>query len=365
MSKKVLRGIMLVAIIVVCAILYSKTFKAKKTLEVVSWENFYNENNIEFFYENSESLNKSLVTKNLNGTYKISELTANEGNEIAKVLKVTEILNTIVEYDDVSETSAVNGYDILREKGTSKKVSGRDMAIIERDLLQSIGFVSRVGEFRKEDTETESTPSYYVVEYWSNENNKWVMIDFRNSGYFEKDGVKLSALQVMESNLKDLSYVGNEVEKSYIKKMKKFMASYTIAIDNTFNMKKSNTYITYTQDKQNISLKKGANYISSTIYTSSNNMFEYAPGFKNEAADSKAYLLIMKKPSKTKEENPIFIVAAFKDGAVEKESHIKINGEDFVNINMYKEFELVKGMNTIELIGENSEVISKIEVKRN
>lgn len=365
MSKKILRGIMLVAIIVICAILYSKTFKSKKSLEVVSWENFYNENNIEFFYEDSESLNKSLVAKNLNGTYKISELIENEGTEIQKVLKVTEILNTIVEYDDVSETSAVNGFDILKEKGTSKKVSGRDMAIIERDLLQSIGFISRVGEFRKEDSEVESVPSYYVVEYWSNESNSWVMIDFRNSGYFEKDGVKLSALQVMDSNLKDLNYVGNEVEKSYIKKMKKFMSSYTIAIDNTFNMKKSNTYITYTPNEKNLNLKRGANYISATIYTTSQDMFNYAPGIKAEAKDSKAYLLIMKKPNKNKEENPVFIATAFKDGSVEKESHIKINGEDFPVINMYKEFELVKGMNTIELIGENSEVISKIEIKKN
>lgn len=365
MSKKILRGIMLVAIIVICAILYSKTFKDKKSLEVVSWANFYNENNIEFFYEDSESLSKSLITRNLDGTYKISELTANEETEIGKVLKVTEILNTIVEYDDVSESSAVNGFDILKEKGTSKKVSGRDMAIIERDLLQSIGFISRVGEFRKENAEVESTPSYYVVEYWSNESNSWIMIDFRNSGYFEKDGVKLSALQVMNSNLKELNYVGNEVEKSYIKKMKKFMLSYTIAIDNTFNMKKSNTYITYTPDEQNISLKKGANYISATIYTTSQDMFNYAPDFKVNTEDSRAYLLIMKKPIKNKEENPIFIATAFKDGSVEKESNIKINGEDFQITNMYKEFELVKGMNTIELIGENSEIISKIEIKRN
>ena len=364
MSKKILRGILLVGIIVVCAMLYSKTFKAKKSLEVILWDNMYNENNIELFYENTDSLNNSLVTRNLEGTYRVSEIASGE-TEIEKALKVTEILNTIVEYDDVSDSSAVNGYDILKEKGTSKKVSGRDMAIIERDLLQSVGLISRVGEFRKEDAESESTPSYYVVEYWSHESSKWVMIDFRKGGYFEKDGIKLSALEVMESNLKDLNYMGQEVEKSYVKKMKKFMSSYTIAIDNTLSMKKSNTYITYLQGEEIISLKKGANYVSPTIYTNAKEMLNYAPDFKSEGLDGKSYLLIMKKPSNAKEENPIFIASAFRDGCVLKDSHIKINGEDFVDIDMYKEFELVKGSNSIELIDENNTVISKIVIQKN
>ena len=130
------------------------------------------------------------------------------------------------------------------------------MAYIERDMLLVSGFISRIGEFRKEEPQFEDMPSYFVVEYWSQEYKKWIMIDFRDQGYFEKENNPLSAIEITDEKLKDLTYIGNDTQNNYRKKLSEYLSSYTIAIDNTLPMEHSNSYITYCKGTKNIDLKK-------------------------------------------------------------------------------------------------------------
>lgn len=364
-SRGIIRGLLLVVIIGVCALLYFKVFNKERGIQVITWDNIYNENNIEFFYENKDSVNNDKRIKNLDDTYSVNKFVSEENSEINKVIKTTEILNDIVEYDDVKDTLKYNGYDILKEKGTAKKTSGRDMAIIERDLLLSAGFISRTGEFRTKDPQFDSNPSYFVVEYWSDQYNKWVMIDFRDEGYLESNNTPLSAIEVLTGNIKDLTYVGKSTQNDYRRKLKKYLNSYSIPIDSTLSTTKSNSYVTYLTDVKDISIVVNGNYILPTIFTQNKNLLEVKPGTEISGKDSRPYLIIMKKPVSGKEEKLTFVVGAFENSSIIKESDIKINDGAFEKVSKYKEFDLEKGENTIELSTDGQNVISKIVIKNN
>ncbi|MCR4945213.1 MAG: hypothetical protein K5986_12450 [Clostridium sp.] len=362
-SKGIIRGLLLIVIIGICAALYFKVFNTGKGTIVTTWDNMYNENNLEFFYETQDSIASDKRIQNLKDTYSVEQLVSGETSEINKVLKTVEILNSAVEYDDVKDTLKYNGYDILKEKGTGKKTSGRDMAIIERDLLLSAGFISRTGEFRKEDPEFKSKPSYFVVEYWSEQYNKWVMVDFIDKGYLESNGVPLSAIEVINSDIKDLTYVGKSSQNDYRKKIKKYLNSYTIPIDSTLSTTKSNSYVTYVKDSKYVQIMVNGNYILPTIFTQNTNLFGFKPGAEITGKDSRPYLILMKKPVSGKEEKLTFVVGAFENGSIINDCYIKINDEGFEKVSKYKEFDLRKGENTIQLSTDEQNVISTIVLK--
>ena len=94
--------------------------------------------------------------------------------------------------------------------------------------------------------------SYFVVEFWSEKYSKWIMIDFINDGYFDNQGFPCSAIDVLEGNLEALNYNGKADVKKFSWRdnntnITEALYTYTIAIDNTTDMKQSNTYITYTK----------------------------------------------------------------------------------------------------------------------
>lgn len=364
MKKTTVKMLVLVLIVVGCSLLYMKVFKTNKGLLVSTWDNVYNENNIPLFYMEENSLDSSKNLKALDKSYNIQDIVSTVSGEKEKVLKTTEILNNIVEYDDVADSISLNGNSILEEKGAAKKVSGRDMAYIERDILLVSGFISRIGEFRKEAPQLKNAPSYYVVEYWSEEYKKWIMIDFRDEGYFEKDNNPLSAMEIIDEKLRDLTYIGNDSQNNFREKLSQYLSSYTIAIDNTLPSENSNSYITYFKDIKDIDLKKGSEFIKPTIFTTSKSLFQGGPREKPTDQDTKAYLILMKKP--IQETTTItYVVAGFRDGAVISETYIRVNDENFEKINRYKEIELKEGQNHIELSLDGINIISKIVIERN
>jgi len=357
---------LLVAVVVLGGgtLLYMKVFKDNKGLVISTWENIYNESNITFFYMDENAINSSINIKALDKSYNIKDIVSKVSGEKSKVLKATEILNDIVEYDDVADSISLNGNGILEEKGANKKVSGRDMAYIERDILLASGFISRIGEFRKETPQFENKPSYFVVEYWSTEYKKWIMIDFKDEGYFEKENMPLSAIEITDEKLKDLTYIGNDTQNNYRDKLNKYLSSYTISIDNTLPMENSNSNITYCKSTDNIDLKKGSQFINPTIFTTSKSLFQMSPTEKPTVKDNKAYLILMKKPIQ-ETGTFTFVVAGFKDGAVINLPYIRVNAEKFEKIDKYKDVEIKEGKNEIELSLDGVNVISKIVIENN
>ena len=311
---KILSGMVL---LIACIILTVVNFSANKIDRIIEWNNYYNEDNIVFFYEDSsnEKLNK-LTTE-----YNLKEEVSGCSSEFEKVLKAVKVLDNMVSLKDIINTGLNNGYDILKTKTHSKQVSFKDMAIIARDFVNSIGVKSRIGVFRIGNSKYESEFEYYVLEYWSNEYNKWIMIDFTDAGCFEGGQAKLSAIEVINSDIKDIFYMGETSQFDYKNKISKFLDSYTISIENSNEKKRSNCNVTYIKNETALEYKVKGQFIPPTVFTTESKLFEKSPFNKLVGDDEKAYMLICGSISdedkieydqkKKKDKNKIYIYYSF------------------------------------------------------
>lgn len=332
-----------------------------KGIKVAKWDNYYNESNVAFFYEDFSSDK----IKFLEDTYHLKEATKDEKSDLDKVIKITNIVNKIVEYDDVENMNLNSAYDILVEKGDRKKVSNKDLAIITRDMLSSIGISSRVGVYRSSNAQFKEKSQYYIVEFWSTEQSKWIAIDCIDQGYFVNGKTKLSAIEILTNNFKDVSYLGKSSQKDYKNKIKKYLDSYSLQIDNTILNEKSNSYVTYLKDKDALELKYINGFAPPTIFTEETKLFEKSPYERRIGTDEKAYLILSLMNSKNEEKNETIteiIIAGFKDGSVIKECYVNIDGKGYEKINSYTKTELKKGKTSIELSLDGKTPISSVEI---
>ena len=334
-----------------------------KGIKVEKWDNYYNESNIVFFYEDFSSDK----IKFLEDTYHLKEATKDEKTDLDKAIKITNIVNKIVEYDDIESKNLNSAYDILVEKGDGKKVSNKDLAIITRDMLSSIGINSRVGIYRSKNAQFKEKSQYYIVEFWSRQYGKWIAVDCIDQGYFVNGDTKLSAIEVLTNNFKDVSYLGKSSQKDYKNKLKKYLDSYSLQIDNTILYDKSNSYVTYLKDKDALELKYINGFAPPTIFTEETKLFEKSPYEGRIGRDEKAHLILSLINSKNEESNESMtevIIAGFKDSGVIKECYVNIDGKGYEKINSYTNTELKKGKTSIQLSLDGQTPISSVEINR-
>lgn len=344
---------------------------SNKGIEIVEWNNFYNENNVVFFYDKFPNEKLDL----LNSTYKINDNVSDAGSEFNKVLKSVEIVRSMIKVDRIDDTGLNNGYDILSRKSQSNKASFKDMAIVARDFVNSIGITSRIGIFRKGDAELHSDIEYYVLEYWSNDYNKWIMVDFNDGGYFEDGDRKLSAIEVVNSNIKNIAYMGNTSQLDYKNNISKYFDSYTLSIENSSEKRRSNCNVTYIKNDSAVEYKLKNKFAAPTVFTKETKLFEKSPFDTLVGSDEKAYLLVCgaishnsdeekkKDKGKKEKENTVFI-AAFKDDKVLESFYININGQGYEEVYDNKEVELIKGKNTIELSLDGENTMSSVTIEK-
>lgn len=362
---KIFKRILIAGIVImVCALAFIYTFNGKVTndLAIKNWDNIYNEDGIEFFYSNSSDEKIKVLKDN----YNLEEKVKGVDGQLNKAIKIAEYLGSIITFDDVPSTSRINGFDILKEKIGEKKVSAKDLGIIYRDFLESLGYTARVGEFKRMNVGSNKEKSYYVVEYWSKEYNKWVMIDFIDKGYFDNEGFPCSAMEVLENDIRNYNYTGSSNRSDYIPMLKKTLYTYTINIDNTTDMKRSNSYITYIKDKDSIALKFKGNYLGPTIFTENKDLINKNPIDSTVSKDEKAYLILMKKQEKTEDKDnkeQSFIVGAFKDGKILEEYYLKENDNEYRKVNMYTDILFNEGDNIISLSLDGEKTVTSIEIK--
>ncbi|HCW53790.1 MAG TPA: hypothetical protein DG753_08655 [Clostridium sp.] len=350
---------------------------------IKSWNNYYDEGNIVLFYE---SLNNQKNSK-LNEKYQINDFVNSEQSEFDKVLKCTNIVKGLIEKDDVPETGLRSAFDILEKKTDSKKVNFKDAAIIARDIINCTGVKTRIGVFRKGGAQYENNCEYYVIEYWSTELNKWVMVDFLDQGYFLDGDNKLSAIEVLKCNLRRTPYLGNTSQQDYKNNINKYLDSYSVNIENSNANMRSNCIVTYVKNDEALEIKFKNKYPAPTIFTKQTQLFEKSPFNDLLKDDSKEYLLITvsklieenkdKSDSDTlktetnsigdKKEKIIgdkIMISAFKNDKVLKSFYLSINGSEFEKIENYKERVLEKGTTKIDLSTDGSTVVSSVTIDK-
>lgn len=360
---KILSGVILLS---GCILLTVMNLLSNKGDKVIEWNNYYNEDNIVFFYE--DSTNEKLDM--LNKTYKIKEQVSDCNSEFEKVLKAVNIVKNTMSVKDIESTGFNNGYDILQVKSQSHKSSFKDMAIVARDVVNSIGVKSRIGFYRKGESKYHSEIEYYVLEYWSNEYNKWIMIDFTDNGYFEDRETKLSAVEVINSDIEKISYMGNTSQIDYKNNISKFFDSYTVSIENSNEKKRSNCNVTYIKNDSAIEYKIKGKFVPPAVFTTETKLFEKSPFNKLIGQDENAYMLIcgaitnINEDQEKKEKDNSIYIAAFQSDEVLDSFYLRVNGSEYENVKANKKVDLEKGNNLIELSIDGQNTVSSITIER-
>ena len=363
MRKNMVKILLSIIIICCCVILCILNSITHKGIILENWNDYYNENNIVFFYEDFSN-EKIKVLEDMFDLKKISEDTM---EELDKALEIVKICNKIVEYDDVNNYDGNSAYDILKEKGENKKVSNHDLAVITRDMLNAVNIKSRIGVFRSGDAQFKERYEYYIVEFWSVKYSKWIALDCIDAGYFMHGNTKLSAIEILNNKFRDVSYLGNSTQKNYKNKLNAFLDSYSIDIDNTIASGRSNSCVTYVKDEKALQIKYNNIFAKPTIFTTENILFEKSPYDRRVGSDEKSYIILSLNNKQDKESDEAItelIIAGFKDGKVMDDFYLNINGGGYEEVKRYKVVQLEKGIMKIELSCDGQNVCSSLNIDK-
>lgn len=331
--------------------------KPKEKYEIKLWNNIYNGDSIALFYEEESDLRIEM----LRALYNLDKIDKGD-DEINYILKVSEVAGKVVTLDNVDDTKALNGYDIIRLIGEKRIVSAKDMAIIVRDFITSVGYDARIGEIRCSKKDEDKYDIYYIVEYYSNKYNKWIAVDIVDGGYFTFENTPCSGVELVEKGVSQLKYIGKVSSEEYFSDKKDLFKSYTIMIDNTVDRVKSNSVITYITSKNEITLTYGDKALMPTIYTENRELFIKAPNSEGEVEDDKAYIILMKSEEEGVEK---FVVGGFKNGKIMDEYYVGRSNGTFEKVNEYFELELIKGKNMISISCDGVNEDARIEITYN
>lgn len=331
--------------------------KPKEKYEIKLWNNIYNGDSIALFYEEESDLRIEM----LRALYNLDKIDKGD-DEINYLLKVSEVASKVVTLDNVDDTKALNGYDIIRLIGEKRIVSAKDMAIIVRDFITSVGYDARIGEIRCSKKDEDKYDIYYIVEYYSDKYNKWIAVDIVDGGYFTFENTPCSGVELVEKGVSQLKYIGKVSSEEYFSDKKDLFKSYTIMIDNTVDRVKSNSVITYITSKNEITLTYGDKALMPTIYTENRELFTKAPNAEGEVEDDKAYIILMKSEEEGVEK---FVVGGFKNGKIMDEYYVGRSNGTFEKVNEYFELELIKGKNMISISCDGVNEDARIEITYN
>lgn len=331
--------------------------KPKEKYEIKLWNNIYNGDSIALFYEEESNLRIEM----LRALYNLDKIDKGD-DEINYILKVSEAASKVVTLDNVDDTKALNGYDIIRLIGEKRIVSAKDMAIIVRDFITSVGYDARIGEIRCSKKDEDKYDIYYIVEYYSDKYNKWIAVDIVDGGYFTFENTPCSGVELVEKGISQLKYIGKVSSEEYFSDKKDLFKSYTIMIDNTVDRVKSNSVITYITSKNEITLTYGDKALMPTIYTENRELFTKAPNAEGEVEDDKAYIILMKSEEEGVER---FVVGGFKNGKIMDEYYVGRSNGTFEKVNEYFELELIKGKNMISISCDGVNEDARIEITYN
>lgn len=328
--------------------------KPKEKYEIKLWNNIYNGDSIALFYEEESDLRIEM----LRALYNLDKIDKGD-DEINYILKIAEAASKVVTLDNVDDTKALNGYDIIRLIGEKRIVSAKDMAIIVRDFITSVGYDARIGEIRCSKKDADKYDIYYIVEYYSDKYNKWIAVDIVDGGYFTFENTPCSGVELVEKGVSQLKYIGKVSSEEYFSDKKDLFKSYTIMIDNTVDRVKSNSVITYITSKNEITLTYGDKALMPTIYTENRELFTKAPNTEGEVEDDKAYIILMKSEEEGVEK---FVVGGFKNGKIMDEYYVGRSNGTFEKVNEYFELELIKGKNMISISCDGVNEDARIEI---
>lgn len=355
-------AIIFLTIVMVFSLIGCSLNKKQPNVFVEKWDNIYQGDNIHFYYEDKNDVN--LVQ--LNNKYNINAIVKSGKDDFGKSLLLLNWVDNKLKFSKGSVTTKKDALSILKEGENGNSVSDNEYTKVFEQAAVSSGIIARTGELRsKELFNTKEDYYYKVCEIWDNSINKWIFLDISNGCYMKKNGVPLSAIEVIEKGIDNVDIVGIKDTKKYLKNMKNYFYSYTIKIDNKiFTMKESYSSITYIKSNDIPQIRTKQGIIVPTIFVYKNTLFNKSPleEYKNVNKDSIPTLILSKKPEDNEKSITLYI-GAFRDSTNIEDYYISINNSAWSKCPKYSTLKLEKGDNNIRLSVDGKKVLREIAIQ--
>ncbi|OFH99451.1 hypothetical protein CLOACE_22410 [Clostridium acetireducens DSM 10703] len=337
-----------------------KSSKNTKGIFVIKWNNIYSGNNIQFHYEDPENIS----IKEINNKYKLSKEVSGYKDDFDKALKLMYWIHNNYKFKKNIVTDYYDTLSILEKTKKGDYLSDKDLSIVYSQAASSLNLYVRRGEFKVKDIQNNLDDYYFkVCEVWSNKYNKWILMDVANGCYMELNGEPLSAMEVLNKGIENVKVNAFKENKKYSDKIKKYIYSYTIEIDNNiYAATKSNSYITYINEKEIPEIALKDYVVPSTIFVNKPDLFTISPetDYKNAKPDDIPTLIFLKKKSEKQEDTITLNGGAFKDSGMVSNYYISIDNNPWQKTNLYFSVTLKKENTNIRLSLDGKKVLREV-----
>lgn len=165
-------------------------------LRIIEWQN---EQIVRGTFPFSYQAPDAMLTE-LREKYKLDNVIAAGQSEFDQVLLLREWVHTRWKHGWSREPGPYNALDILAAVEAGHDFNCGYFAITLMQCLLSLGFVARnlsickpASEWMAED---EGNIGHSIVEFWSHQYHKWILLDPDLNVHYERDGVPLSVLEI-------------------------------------------------------------------------------------------------------------------------------------------------------------------------
>jgi hypothetical protein len=368
MKKNKFLGIILILIIIVAAVtMWNFKFKnaiGKEGLIITKWDNFYNGDNIHFYYLNPQNENLlKIKTK-----YGLNKLIDNKSDQLENSIRIMKYINSNVKAKSTSMTSDKTTLEIMEVAFDGGEISDSDYVAMYEESLASVGINVRRGILRSTDNKVKGKSYFNVCEIWSDKYKKWIMIDGVNAHYMKQDGIPLGAVEIIDIGIEKVEINDLKNASKYIKNMRNYYESYSIYIDNNkYGELKSNSQITYLKIKQLPKIETKEGFTQPTIFVNNSKVFNISPKIKyeNTNKDKGPTLILAKRDLKNdSKEVQNFTVGAFINSYMLTEYFISVNGADYIKVDTFYEMQVAYGLNSIKLSQDGKNLSKEVVIEK-
>lgn len=169
--------------------------------------------------------------------FNLEDLVRNCNTDIEKILNVSNWVHGLFKHDGINEPLKSDPISILEEVEQGKSFRCVEYSIIINGCLNAVGISSRLLSLKTQDCETrEYSAGHVVVEAYSKENNKWIMIDGQWDIIPTINAIPLNAVELQKAiaekneNLRLLSLSG--ITKEYVNWIFQYLFYFSCPFDN-------------------------------------------------------------------------------------------------------------------------------------
>jgi len=140
--------------------------------------------------------------RRLRKDFKLDEVVAPGRTEFEKLLLLKRWVRSRWNHGWNNTNPPWDAYEILKRAERGETFTCGYYSFVLSECYRSFGYQARRLNIRVKDTEYPANPhnhDHNVCEVYSNEYNKWVLMDADKNCHYEKDGVPLSALEIREA----------------------------------------------------------------------------------------------------------------------------------------------------------------------